>query len=69
MELDIHYQPKAAEDMHCCPNIGGWLVVGRRRGKNKDHMGCSLEDNGIYEPQLVVERQGLAAESQLLSFA
>jgi hypothetical protein len=69
VELDIHCQPEVAEEMQCCLNIGGWLVVGHRRGKNNDHMGGSLEDNGICGPQLVVERQGLAAESQLLSFA
>jgi hypothetical protein len=40
-----------------------------RMGKNYDHKECSLEDNGINEPQLLVEREGLAAESQLLSFA
>ena len=67
VELDIHCQLEAAEEMHCCPDIGG-EVVERRMGNNNDHKECSLEDNGIYEP-LLDERQGLAAELQLLSFA
>lgn len=56
-QLNTNYQPEVAEEMHHCLRTDELLVVGHRTGRNRDHMGCSLEDSGGGGPQLAAEKR------------
>lgn len=69
MQLDTNCQPEVAEEMPRCSRTDELQVGGHKTGRNKDHMECSLEDNGVNEPRLAAGRQEEVAGLQLLSSA
>lgn len=68
-EVDTHCQPEVVGEMHHFPEIGGWLEVEHKMGKNSGHKESNLEGSGRCEHQLVDERREPVAELQLLSLA
>lgn len=69
VQLDISCQPEVAEEMHRCLRTDELWVAGHRMGKNRDHMECSYEGNGVDEPQVVAGTQHEAAAMQVWSSA